>query len=211
MKLRWLGHASVVIQTQGKTVYIDPYEGEYTSKADIIVVTHGHQDHLSPPKLSLITKSDTIFVVAKSCANEISGKVVSMEPGQKQRFNGIEIETAHSYNLKRFRSPGVPFHPKGQNIAVIVRSEGKTIYHASDTDFIPEMKTLPNIDIAFLPIGGTYTMDVPEAVEATLAINPKSVVPIHRRESILEDYAEQVKTKSKIKVLSLKPGEEVTM
>ncbi len=201
----------MMIETGGKIIYIDPYQGDYDRKADIIIVTHGHGDHLSKPKISMASKDDTIFVAAKSCAKEISGKVVSMEAGQKQRFDGIEIEAVHSYNYKRFRSPGVPFHPKGQNIAVIIRSEGKTIFHASDTDFIPEMKTLPAIDVALLPIDGTYTMDVPEAVEATLAIKPKIVVPIHRRESSVEDFQRQVKAKSNVKVLALGRGEEATI
>jgi len=211
MKLKWLGHASVMIETGGKIVYIDPYQGEYERKADLIVVTHGHGDHLNKPKLSIASKNDTIFVAAKSCAKEISGKVVSMEAGQKEKFGGIEIEAVHSYNDKRFRSPGVPFHPKGQNIAVIIRSEGKSVFHASDTDFIPEMKTLPAIDVALLPIDGTYTMDVPEAVEATLAIKPKMVIPIHRREANVKDFQRQVEEKSNIKVLALSRGEETTV
>ena len=211
MKLKWLGHASVMIETGGKILYIDPYQGEYDKKGDIIVVTHGHGDHLNQPKISMARKDDTIFVVAKSCAKEISGKVVSMEAGQKQKLDGIEIEAVHSYNQKRFRSPGVPFHPKGQNIAVIIRSEGKTIFHASDTDFIPEMKTLPAIDVALLPIDGTYTMDVPEAVEATLAIKPRIVIPIHRREANVKDFQRQVEAKSNIKVLVLSRGEEATV
>jgi L-ascorbate metabolism protein UlaG (beta-lactamase superfamily) len=209
MKIKWLGHASVMIETEGKTIYIDPYEGEYAAKADIVIVTHGHGDHLSPPKLSLVSKSDTIFVAPKSCAKELQGNVVQMDVGQKRRFDGIEIEAVHSYNVKRFRSPGVPFHPKELNIAVIIRSEGKILLHASDTDFIPEMKTLPPIDVAFLPIGGTYTMDVPEAIEATRTIKPKMVIPIHRRESSIEDFQKQVEAGSTTKVLGLRPGEEL--
>ncbi|MCJ7504882.1 MBL fold metallo-hydrolase [Candidatus Bathyarchaeota archaeon] len=211
MKLKWFGHASLMIETEGKTIYIDPYQGEYDAKADIVVITHGHEDHLSPAKLAMVRKIDTIVVTAKSCAKDIEGKVVQMEAGEKQRFDGVEIEAVHSYNLKRFRSPGTPFHPKGQNIAVVLRSEGKTIFHASDTDLIPEMKNLPPIDIAFLPIGDTYTMDVPEAVEATLAIKPKTVVPIHRRESNVKDFQKQVEEKSSVKVAALKQGEELTI
>jgi len=211
MKLKWLGHASVMIEASGKIIYIDPYQGEYDRKADIIIVTHGHGDHLNQPKISMARKDDTTFVAAKSCAKEISGKVIPMEAGQKQRLDGIEIEAVHSYNHKRFRSPGVPFHPKGQNIAVIIRSEGKTIFHESDTDFIPEMKTLPAIDVALLPIDGTYTMDVSEAAEATMAIKPKTVIPIHRRESNVKDFQRQVEAKSSIMVLALSRGEEVTI
>lgn len=211
MRIRWLGHASVMIETEGKVIYIDPYEGEYSVKADLVIVTHGHQDHLSPDKLSAVSKSDTVYVAARSCANEIHGEVVPLEAGQKYKFNGIEIEAAHSYNTKRFRSPGVPYHPKGQNIAVIVRSEGKAVFHASDTDFIPEMKALPRVDLALLPIGDTYTMNVPEAVEAALAIKPNAVIPIHRRESNVEDFKKQVETRSSVKVLLLRPGEETTV
>ena len=211
MRLKWLGHASLMIETEGKTIYVDPYEGEYVSKADIVVITHGHQDHHNPQKLAMVRKSDTIIVAAKSCAKEVEGNVVPIEVGEKKRFDGVEIEAVHSYNLKRFRSPGVPFHPKGQNIALLLRSEGKTVFHASDTDFIPEMSRLPAIDVAFLPIGDKFTMDVPEAVEATLAIKPKIVVPIHRRESNVEDFRKQVEAKSNTKVMALKQGEALTI
>ncbi len=209
MKLKWLGHASALLEASGKVIYIDPYAGEYTKKADIIIVTHGHSDHLSPDKIRMIQRPDTVIISSKSCAENISGKVVPISVGDRKKIDGIELEAVHAYNISRFRSPGVPFHPKGLSIGVVLRSEGKTVFHASDTDFIPEMKTLPKLDIAMIPIGGTYTMDVPEAVQATLAMNPKLVLPMHRRESDVAELKRQVESRSTIKVIDLQENGEV--
>lgn len=211
MKLMLLGHASVLVETNGKAIYIDPYAGDYTRKADIIVVTHGHGDHLSSDKIQAIRRPDTVVIASASCAGNVPGKAISMSAGDKRTVDGIELEAVHSYNIKRFRSYGVPFHAKGENIGILLRAEGKTLLHASDTDYIPEMKQLPKIDVAMLPIGGTYTMDIPEAVEATLAINPSFVLPIHRRESDVTEFKNLVEKKSKIKVLDLREGEEIDL
>ena len=115
---------------------------------------------------------------SKEGSSKIVGAIV-MNPGDKQVVDDITIEAVHAYNVNKFRSPGVPFHPKGFGIGFIITTEGRRIYFAGDTDFIPEMKTFENIDYALLPIGGTYTMDEQEAVEALTAIKPKVVIPMH--------------------------------
>jgi L-ascorbate metabolism protein UlaG (beta-lactamase superfamily) len=209
MRLTWLGHASVLLITKGKRVYVDPYAGNYVEKADVIIVTHGHSDHLSPEKIQAIRRSDTVVVSSASCAASITGQVLSMSAGDKKTLDGIEIEAVHSYNTKRFRSPGVPYHPKGQNIGVVLRMEDKTLFHASDTDFIVEMKNLPKMDLAMLPIGGTYTMDIPEAAEAAIALNPLMVLPMHRWDCDVTEFKDLVERKGGIKVLDMREGEEI--
>lgn len=209
MIIKWLGHASFLIKTLDRRVYIDPYAGDYTEKADIILITHGHGDHCDMEKISSILQAKTIMVTSQDCSKKLSGNVVVLAPGETKEIMGLMIRGTESYNYKRFRSPEVPFHPKGTQIGFLIEAEGKTIYHAGDTDFLPSMRELGKVGIAFIPIGGLYTMDVDEAVEATLAIRPKVVVPIHRREASAEEFKEKVENQSDILVMTLAEGEEM--
>lgn len=208
--VKWLGHASFQIVADGKNIYIDPYEGSYAEKADIILVTHSHFDHCDTSKIERARKSDTMIIAPADCASKIRGNVKVLKPGDRVAVNDITIETVHAYNVRRFRSPGNPFHPKGSGLGYLIMIGGKTIYHAGDTDFIPEMRDLRDrgISLALLPSGGTYTMDNPEAAEAALAINPEVVIPMHRWDTNPEEFKRKVESSSKIKVVLLKPGEK---
>lgn len=202
-----------MVKVRGKTIYIDPSEGEYEEKADLILVTHVHHDHCDVSKINLIRRADTTIFAPSDCVSTIGGTVKSLKPGENAVVDGITVEAVEAYNYKRFRSVGVPYHPKGLGVGYLLTAEGKTLYHAGDTDFIPEMKALKarNIGIALLPSGGTYTMDNPDAVDAALAINPKNVVPMHRWDTNPEDFRRAVEARSQIKVLMLKPGEQVIL
>lgn len=208
--VKWLGHASFQIVADGKNIYIDPYEGSYAEKADIILVTHSHFDHCDTSKIERARKSDTVIIAPADCASKIHGNVKVLKPGDRVAVNDITIEAVHAYNVRRFRSPGNPFHPKGLGLGYLIMIGGKTIYHAGDTDFIPEMRDLRDrgISLALLPSGGTYTMDNPEAAEAALAINPEVVIPMHRWDTNPEEFKRKVESSSKIKVVLLKPGEK---
>ena len=206
--VKWLGHSSFEIKADGKTIYVDPYEGEYKDKADLILVSHSHEDHCDTAKIKKIRKEDTVIIAPADCASKIAGKVKSLKPGEKALFGDITVEAVEAYNYKRFRSPGKPFHPKGFGVGYLIKIGGKTIYHAGDTDLIPEMKDLRNIYLALLPSGGTYTMDNPEAAEAALTIKPQYAIPMHRWNTNADEVKNGVEAKSKIKVTLLKPGEE---
>ena len=206
--VKWLGHASFQIKADGKNVYIDPYEGEYKEKADLILVTHSHHDHYDIFKIEKIAKEDTVIICPSECASKLRGNVKTLRPGEKTKVNDIIVEAVPAYNYKRFRSPGNPFHPKGFGIGYIITVDEKRIYHAGDTDFIPEMKNLKDISLALLPSGGTYTMDNPEAAEAALAIKPKAVIPMHRWSTSPESFKKKIEESSDIKVIMLNPGEE---
>jgi len=212
-KITWLAHASFMVHVGGKTIYIDPSEGEYEEKADLILVTHVHHDHCDVSKIKLIRRADTTIFAPSDCVATIGGPVKSLKPGEKVVVDDITVEAVEAYNYKRFRSVGVPYHPKGLGVGYILTAEGKTLYHAGDTDFIPEMKALKarHIDLALLPSGGTYTMDNPEAVEATIAINPKSVVPMHRWDTNPEEFRRAVEAQSQIKVVMLTPREQLIL
>lgn len=207
--VRWLAHASFQISGNGKVVHVDLEEyGKPVDKADLILVTHSHTDHCDPAKIKQVRKDDTVMIAPADCVSKIGGAVKTLKPGEETTIGGIKIKAVEAYNYKRFRSPGNPYHPKGFGVGYLITVEGKTVYHAGDTDFIPEMRQLGNVDVALLPSGGTYTMDNEEAAAAAIAINPKVVIPMHRWDTNPEELKKQVEANSKIKVLLSKEGEE---
>lgn len=209
--VRWLGHSSFQIKTIDKIIYIDLKKYgkvvETSEKADIILVTHNHGDHCSPPKIEKLRKKDTVVIVPKDCAERIAG-VKILKPGETIAVDGVRIEAVEAYNIKRLKPSGKPWHPKGYGVGYLIKTEGKTIYHAGDTDFIPEMRGLKNIDLALLPTGDKYTMDNAEAAEAAIAIKPKTAMAMHTWETDREVFRKKVEAKSGIKVMLLKEGEE---
>lgn len=212
MLIKWLGHASFLVKTHGKNIYIDPYVGDYSEKADVVLISHEHGDHCDLEKLSMVREPDTLIITSEKCANVIPpGNVVTMKPGEKKDINGIHIHAVEAYNFKRFRSPGVPYHPKGTQVGFIVESEGKRVYHAGDSDYLPSMKNLGEVTLALLPIMGRATMDLDEAVEATIGIQPDIVMPMHHRDSDPMEFKEKVESTTDIKVIVMKEGEELTL
>lgn len=211
MIVRWFGQASILMKTLGMNIYIDPYAGKYTEKADMILITHDHPDHCDVEKILSISRSGTVILTSAKCSKKLPGNVEFLAPGERREVKGIKIVGVEAYNVKRFRSPGIPYHPKGTQVGFLVEAEGKIIYHAGDTDFLPSMKRLGKIDVAFIPIGGTFTMDLDEAVAATLTINPKTVVPIHRLNADVKAFKEKVERQSGITVAALVEGEELRL
>lgn len=171
LTVRWLGHASFEIFDK-KKVFIDPYAGG-GEKADIILITHSHFDHCDEKKIEKLRKEDTIVIAPISCAKNIDVRVI--EPEGQMHIGDITIKAVEAYNI------GKNFHPKGFGVGYILDMDGKKIYHAGDTDKIPEMARLEKekIDIALLPVDGTYTMTIEEAAEAAKMIKPKMVFPMH--------------------------------
>ena len=212
MMLKWLGHASFLLETGGKKIYIDPYAGEYDEKADAVLISHSHGDHCDLEKLAMVRTPETVIYTSEACAEGIPpGNVVTMSPGEKESFHGIVIHAVEAYNFKRFRSPGVPYHPVGIQVAFIVESEGKRVYHVGDSDYLPSMNELGNITLALIPIMGRATMDVDEAVEAAIGIAPEMAVPVHWKDSDPEEFKAKVEARSTLKVIRMKDGETLTL
>jgi len=212
ISLRLLGHASFQIKTERVVIYIDlrKYGGviETSEKADLILVTHSHADHFSSEKIAKIRKEDTVVIAPKKCVSKIGGEVKTLQPGEETKVDSVMVRAVEAYNYKRFRPSGKPWHPKGYGVGYLITIGDKTIYHAGDTDFIPEMGKLGHVDVALLPTGDKYTMDNSEAAEATLAIKPKVVVPMHRWDTDPEGFKKKVVATSSIKVVLLeKEGE----
>jgi L-ascorbate metabolism protein UlaG (beta-lactamase superfamily) len=177
--IHWLGHASFRIDGEGMVIYLDPFMIKDGPKADLILITHDHLDHCSPADVAKIQKPETVIVTVAQAAAKLTGQIKTIKPGEALTVNGISIKTISAYNVNKFRSPGVPFHPKESgNVGFILLVNGRSIYHAGDTDFIPEMK-IHKVDIALLPVSGTFVMTAEEALEAAAAIKPILAIPMH--------------------------------
>jgi L-ascorbate metabolism protein UlaG (beta-lactamase superfamily) len=177
--IHWLGHDSFRIESEAGTIYIDPWKLKGGPDADLILITHEHHDHCSPEDVAKVQAPDTVIVTIPACAGQLTGDVRPVTPGETLEVKGIEIRTVPAYNLNKFRSPGEPFHPKESgHVGFIVTVQGQRIYHTGDTDFIPEMEEL-EVDVALLPVSGTYVMTAEEAVEAAAAIEPQVAIPMH--------------------------------
>lgn len=172
-KIHWLGHAATRIDAD-KVIYIDPWKlKDDAKKADIILITHDHFDHCVLSDVKKIQKDGTTIVTVKDCAGKLNGDVKIVKSGDKINVKGIEIEAVPAYNVNK------DFHPKSKGwVGFIVTVDGIKVYQAGDTDITDEMKKL-KVDIALLPVGGTYTMTANEAATAANIFKPKVVIPIH--------------------------------
>ena len=207
MKLKFLGHASWKLKAGGKTFYIDPYQGEYDEEADVILSSHSHTDHCDPSKINMVKGEKTVIVAPPDCEMKLNSPVKSLRPGEHATFGDVVVEAVEAHNVKRFRSPGVPFHPKGLGVGYLIKAEGKTIYHVGDSDFIEEMKGLKDIDVMLIPSGGTYTMDNEDAAEATVAVHPKVAIPMHIWDTDPGEFKKKVESVSDVSVVILKVGD----
>ena len=171
-KIAWLGHDGFRIDAS-KIVYFDPYQIPDGPRADLSLITHEHFDHCSPDDVAKIQHSGSVIITEKESAAKLSGDVRIVNVGETLSVEDIKVEAVPAYNTNK------DFHPKSKGwLGFIVEIDGVKVYHAGDTDYIPEMKDF-NTDIALLPVSGTYVMTAAEAVEAALAINPKVAIPMH--------------------------------
>lgn len=170
--ITWLGHASVRIE-DAITIYIDPWKVKDPTLADLILVTHEHFDHLSVDDIAKLSGPNTVIVAPRGATAKLTGDVRTVAPGHRIAVAGIWVETVPAYNTNK------PNHPKAAgHVGYIVELEGRRIYHAGDTDLIPEMADI-RCDVALLPVGGTYTMNAEEAAEALARIRPRVAIPVH--------------------------------
>ncbi len=181
IKVHWLGHDAFVLEGS-KTVIIDPFQASGNFKADILLISHEHYDHLSDSDIKKFTDSRTTVIAPKICEQALSGFSVEkkfIEPNSKFEVKGVTIETVPAYNLNKFREPGRVFHPKAEGrVGYVVTLDGSRFYHAGDSDATQEMKA-QDVDVAFLPVSGTYVMTAEEAAGAAKSMKAKVIVPMH--------------------------------
>lgn len=172
-KVRWLGHGSFKL-TGEKVAYIDPWELEGQPEiADLILITHEHHDHCSPEDVARISGPNTVVVTTGDCAAKLGVDARIVKPGDRLTVQGVDIEAVPAYNINK------TFHPRENGwVGYIVTWDGLRIYHAGDSDHVPEMDTL-QVDVALLPVGGKYTMTASEAAAAANAMRPRLAVPMH--------------------------------
>jgi L-ascorbate metabolism protein UlaG (beta-lactamase superfamily) len=190
LQLTPIQHASLMIQAGGKTLYIDPAEGGYDSlpKADFILITDIHGDHLAPPVVNKLKKPDTVIVAPKAVAAQLAGVKV-LSNGEKTTIGPFAVEAVPMYNLTRGPSADQLFHDKGRGNGYIVTYGGKRFYFSGDTEAIPEMKALKNIDVAFVCMNLPYTMTPQEAADGVPAFHPTVVYPYHYMGSDTNQFA----------------------
>ncbi|MFH1220851.1 MAG: MBL fold metallo-hydrolase [Candidatus Eisenbacteria bacterium] len=199
--IRWFGQSAFLVQN-GKNIYLDPFElPEGVPPADIVLITHEHFDHLSPVDLAKIVKPSTAIVSIAGVADKLpkQGTFKAVKPGDTLTVQGIKIEVVPAYNVSK------QSHPKEKGfVGFIVHTGGRSIYHAGDTDLIPEMNNI-KADVALLPIGGKFTMDASEAAKAANLIKPKVAIPMHWGKVVgTKADVETFKAQVKVPVMILK-------
>ncbi len=185
VELKWLGHSGFLIKNSS-VIYIDPYNiKDGLEKADFILITHNHYDHCSVADMLKIIKEGTKIILTPDCQSKITRfetpiQMELIEPGQELSFGEIKISAIHAYNIDKH------FHPKDeQGVGYVIKNNGVVVYHAGDTDFIPEMQKLTGYQqpgkefVALLPVGGRFTMTFEEAAEAAKLIKPSLAIPMH--------------------------------
>jgi len=181
VKVHWLGHDSFVLQGS-RTVIIDPFKAKGDYKADLLLISHEHQDHLSEDDIRRFASASTTIIAPSICQEQL--RAFSQEkrfvvPGSKIEIKGVSLETIPAYNLNKFREPGRVFHPKADGrVGYVITLDGVRFYHSGDSDATPEMRSI-EVDVAFLPVSGTYVMTAEEAAEAAKAMKVDVVVPMH--------------------------------
>lgn len=202
--ITWLGHASFVFtdnESGNRIYYVDPFDLQQKTleKADIIFITHAHYDHCSADDVQKLLKDDSVVIAPPDCLSVLqidAEKQFPVTPNSSFTIKNFSFQTIPAYNTNPKR---LSFHPKENNwIGYIFLLNGKKVYHAGDTDFIPEMRALKNLhlDVAMLPMGGTYTMDVNDMIQAANAIEAKITIPMHYKRLLGDAYKE---TEEKLK------------
>ena len=199
LKIQFVQHGSIFFEYNGNVIHVDPVSrmGDYKSypKADLILITHHHGDHLDQNAIELLKKDNTKIVLTQKCKemSEYLTDVIVMKNGDVLNINELEISAVPAYNIKHKRENGDPYHIKGEGNGYVIRFDNKKVYVAGDTENIPEMKTLENIDVAFLPMNLPYTMTPEMVADAARMFNPKILYPYHYGDTDISKLVELLK------------------
>lgn len=203
LEITFVGHASLILRFLGKTIQVDPWSklADYTQfeKADLILLTHEHFDHFNMEAINTVRTKKTKIVLTERCAEKLAGIV--MRNGDIKNVDGLEIEAVPAYNIVHTREGGIPYHPKGVGNGYVVTFGNKKVYIAGDTENIPEMKNLKDIDAAFLPMNIPYTMTPEMVADAARMFRPKRLYPYHFRDTDTSKIIRLLKSDPDIEVV----------
>ncbi|MDF1546814.1 MAG: MBL fold metallo-hydrolase [Bacteroidales bacterium] len=206
LEITFIGHGTLLFQFDGKIIHVDPFSklADYSKlpKADLILITHNHGDHLDLQAINAIIKDSTQIIFTETCkenATELKNALV-MKNGDKAEMPGLKIDAVPAYNLIHKRNNGDFYHPKGVGNGYILTIGSKKIYIAGDTENIPEMKKLKKIDIAFLPMNLPYTMTPEMVADAAKAFKPKILYPYHFGETDTNKLVELLQDEKSVEI-----------
>ncbi|MGE5812222.1 MAG: MBL fold metallo-hydrolase [Ignavibacteria bacterium] len=203
LEITFIGHGTLMFNYNGGVIHADPFSklADYSTlpKADIILITHHHGDHLDPKAIEKIRTEKTAILLTKTASEQFEDGTV-MNNGDKKTINGIQIEAVPAYNIQHKRDNGEPFHPKGTCNGYVITFGDKKVYVAGDTENVPEMKSLKNIDVAFLPMNLPYTMTPEMTADAAKSFKPKIFYPYHFGNTDLNKLTELMKDTPDIEV-----------
>jgi len=203
LKITFIGHGTLMFTFGDKVIHVDPVsrEADYTGfpKADLILVTHEHGDHLDPGAIKILKTEKTDIILTKECAEKVEGGHI-MKNGDVETIQGLKIEAVPAYNIVHMRGENMPYHPKGVGNGYIITFGDKRVYVAGDTENTPEMKALKDIDIAFLPMNLPYTMSPEMVADAAKTFRPKVLYPYHFGRTDTSKIVELLKNEKGIEV-----------
>jgi len=203
LKITFIGHGTLMFKFAGKVIHVDPVssEADYSQlpKADLILVTHEHGDHLDTKAIDIIRQEKTDLVLTERCTDKVEGGII-MKNGDVKTVQGLKIEAVPAYNIVHKRGSGVPYHPKGIGNGYLITFADKRVYVAGDTENTPEMKALKDIDIAFLPMNLPYTMSPEMVADAAKAFKPKILYLYHYGDTDTSRIVDLLKSVKEIEV-----------
>jgi len=206
LAITFIGHASLMFEYNGLVIHVDPVSQQADYKklpdADLILVTHEHGDHLDAAAIKELLKDGTRIIMTQACKNSVEtvpGTIV-MKNGDEQKVKSITVDAIPAYNIEHKRPNGEPFHPKGQGNGYILTFGNVRVLVAGDTENIPEIKNLKNIDVAFLPMNLPYTMTPEMVADAAKAFQPKILYPYHYGDTDTGKLLELLKAEKGIEV-----------
>ena len=202
LEITFIGHSTLMFTFGDKVIHVDPVsrEADYSGfpKADLILVTHEHGDHLDSETIKILRTEKTDLILTEKCAERVEGTI--MRNGDVKTIQGLKIEAVPAYNIVHMRGENMPFHPKGVGNGYIITFGDKRVYIAGDTENTPEMKALKDIDVAFLPMNLPYTMNPEMVADAAKAFRPKVLYPYHFGRTDTSQLVELLKNEKGIEV-----------
>ena len=203
LEITFIGHGTLMFDFNGKVIHVDPFsrQADYSKlpKADIILITHHHGDHLDTQAIEKIRQEKTSIIYTELCTEKLADGIV-LKNGETKTVDGIKIESVPAYNLVHKRDNGEPFHPKGTCNGYVISFGDKKVYVAGDTENTPEMKSLKGIDIAFLPMNLPYTMTPEMVTDAAKSFKPKILYPYHYGDTDVSKLVNLMKDEKNVEV-----------